>query len=166
MSAGGRAIPVGHRRVFALFAQGQTWRSGWTFRHDFRPFIPCGECSTSYRVGHPVGANDSAQQARWWGPGGDIIRRLVARSLAKHITKKVEAMTAPFQYALSTKAGCDCVSHILQSMTDLDPDMTITSIDTIFIGRETKPHILQRKMNEKKNAKVSPSNNNYSFRII
>ena len=37
---------------------------------------------------------------------------------------------------------------------------------TIFIGRETKPHILPTKMNEKKIAKVSPSNNNYSFRII
>ena len=27
-------------RVFALFAQGQTWRSGGTLRHDIRPFIP------------------------------------------------------------------------------------------------------------------------------
>ena len=35
----------------------------------------------------------------------------------------------------------------------------------IFIGRETKTHILPTKMNGK-NAKVSPSNNNYSFRII
>ena len=62
---------------------------------------------------------------------GDIIRRLVARSIAKQITKKVEAMTAPFQHALSTKAGCECVAHILQSMTDLDPDTTITSIDGV-----------------------------------
>ena len=37
---------------------------------------------------------------------------------------------------------------------------------TIFIGRETKTHILPTKMNEKKIAKVSPSNNNYSFRIL
>ena len=37
---------------------------------------------------------------------------------------------------------------------------------TIFIWRETKTHILQTKINEKKFAKVSPSNNNYSFRII
>ena len=36
---------------------------------------------------------------------------------------------------------------------------------TIFIGRETKTHILPKKINEKKIAKVSPSNNNYSFRI-
>ena len=36
---------------------------------------------------------------------------------------------------------------------------------TIFIGHETKTHILPTKINEKI-AKVSPSNNNYSFRII
>ena len=36
---------------------------------------------------------------------------------------------------------------------------------TIFIGRETKIHILPTKINEKI-AEVSPSNNNYSFRII
>ena len=60
---------------------------------------------------------------------GDVVRRLV-RSIAKQIAKKVEAMTAPFQYALSTKAGCECVAHIL-SLTDIDPDSTITSIDGV-----------------------------------
>ena len=33
---------------------------------------------------------------------------------------------------------------------------------TIFIGRETKTHFLQTKINEQNFAKVSPSNNNYS----
>ena len=37
---------------------------------------------------------------------------------------------------------------------------------TILIGRETKTHNLQTKVNEKKIAKVSPFINNYSFRII
>ena len=36
----------------------------------------------------------------------------------------------------------------------------------IFIGRETKTHISPTEINEKKIAKVSPSNNNYSIRII
>ena len=56
---------------------------------------------------------------------------MVARTLAKQISKKVEEATAPFQYALSTKAGCECVAHILQSLTDLSPDVTITSIDGV-----------------------------------
>ena len=49
---------------------------------------------------------------------GDIFRRLVARTIARQVTKKAEQATAPFQYALSTKAGCECVAHILQSLTD------------------------------------------------
>ena len=44
---------------------------------------------------------------------GDVFRRLVARTLAQQFAKRVESATAPFQYAL-------CVSHALQSLTDLD----------------------------------------------
>ena len=58
---------------------------------------------------------------------GDIIRRLVARTMAKQVSKQVEAATAPFQYALSTKAGCECVAHILQCVTDEDPEATVIS---------------------------------------
>ena len=39
---------------------------------------------------------------------GDILRRLVARTT--------------FQYALSTKAGCECVTRILQALSDRDPE--------------------------------------------
>ena len=56
---------------------------------------------------------------------GDIFRRLVARTMAKQISKRVEAATAPFQYALKTKAGCECVAHVLQTLTDLDPEATV-----------------------------------------
>ena len=62
---------------------------------------------------------------------GDIVRRLVAGSMAKQIAKQVEATTAPFQYALSTRAGCECVAHILQSITDEDLDATVVSIDGV-----------------------------------
>ena len=62
---------------------------------------------------------------------GDILRRLVARTITKQIAKKVEAATALPQYALSTKAGCECVAHVLQSLTDLSPEVTVTSIDGV-----------------------------------
>ena len=42
---------------------------------------------------------------------------------AKKVIEKVEAATAPFQHALSTKAGCECVAHVLQA--------TIMSIDGV-----------------------------------
>ena len=62
---------------------------------------------------------------------GDVLRRLVARTISRQVSKKAEAATAPFQYAHSTKAGCECVAHILQTLTDVDERATIVSIDGI-----------------------------------
>ena len=72
---------------------------------------------------------------------GDVIRRLVARTMAQQLQKAVGVAFAPFQYALSTKAGCECVAHALQGLTQLHPDTTNTSIDGIcafdLISRES-----------------------------
>ena len=62
---------------------------------------------------------------------GDVIRRLVARTVAQQLGKAVEHATAPFQYALSTRAGCECVAHALQAVSDLNPEATVVSIDGI-----------------------------------
>ena len=62
---------------------------------------------------------------------GDILRRFVARTMAKQIARKVEETTAPFQYALTTKAGCECVAHIVQTLTELNQETTIISIDGV-----------------------------------
>ena len=35
-----------------------------------------------------------------------------------------EKATAPFQCGLRKRAGCECVSHVLQTLTDLDPTRT------------------------------------------
>ena len=51
----------------------------------------------------------------------DVFRRLVARTIAKQCAKASEKATAPFQFALKTRAGCECVAHVLQTLTDLDP---------------------------------------------
>ena len=39
--------------------------------------------------------------------------------------------TAPFQCALSTRAGCECIAHALQTLTDQDPQSTVPSADGI-----------------------------------
>ena len=62
---------------------------------------------------------------------GDMVRRLVAKTIAQQIRAPVEVATAPFQYALSTRAGCECVAHALQALTDADPRATILSVDGI-----------------------------------
>ena len=62
---------------------------------------------------------------------GDIIWRLVSRTKAQQIRKKVEKATAPFQYASSTRAGCECIAHAIQAMTDANPHCTVLSVDGI-----------------------------------
>ena len=44
-------------------------------------------------------------------------RRLVAKTLARQFGKAVEATCSPFQFALSTRAGKDCVGHAEQQPT-------------------------------------------------
>ena len=62
---------------------------------------------------------------------GSTIRRLVARTVAKQFMEEFEAECAPFQYALSTRAGTDCVGHLLRAATDADPRVTVLTVDGI-----------------------------------
>ena len=62
---------------------------------------------------------------------GTAFRRLVARTFARQFGKAVEAVCAPFQFALSTRAGTDCVGHTIRAMTDADPECTVLSIDGV-----------------------------------
>ena len=59
---------------------------------------------------------------------GNILRRLVARTTSQQITPAVDVATTPFQCALSTREGTECVS---QAITDLDPSATVMSIDGV-----------------------------------
>ena len=45
---------------------------------------------------------------------GSSFRRLVAKTLARQFGKAVEATCSPFQFALSTRAGTDCVGHAVR----------------------------------------------------
>ena len=38
---------------------------------------------------------------------GDVLRRLVGRTMAQQLMPEVERFTAPFQYALKTRAGTE-----------------------------------------------------------
>ena len=51
----------------------------------------------------------------------DVVRRLVSRTITQQLSDAALAATSPFQYALSTRAGCECISHALQSLSELDP---------------------------------------------
>ena len=62
---------------------------------------------------------------------GDVFRRLVSRTIAQLLGPFVEKVTAPFQHALSTRAGCECTGHALQMLFESSPNLTITSLDGI-----------------------------------
>ena len=62
---------------------------------------------------------------------GDVVRRLVARTMAQQLSKAVEAATARHQYAMCTRAGTECVAHVLQVLTEIGPQTTIVSIDGV-----------------------------------
>ena len=44
-----------------------------------------------------------------------------ARTLARQFGKAEEATCAPFQFALPTRAGTDCVGHAIRAVTDANP---------------------------------------------
>ena len=69
---------------------------------------------------------------------GSSLRRLVARQFMGAFEKEC----ARFQYALSTRAGTDCVGHLLRASTDRDPTSTVLSVD----GIGADDHVLRSAM--------------------
>ena len=62
---------------------------------------------------------------------GTTFRRLVARTLARQFGPAFEQACAPHQFALSTRAGTDCVGHLVRFLTDSSPTATLLSIDGV-----------------------------------
>ena len=62
---------------------------------------------------------------------GEVVRRLVARTMAQQLGPQVEAATASFQYAFSTRAGSECVAHVIQGLCEVNPEATVMLIDGI-----------------------------------
>ena len=52
---------------------------------------------------------------------GTVFRRLVAKTLARQFGLVVEASCVPFEFALSTRAGVDCVGHTIKAATGRQP---------------------------------------------
>ena len=76
---------------------------------------------------------------------GCSLRRLVARTLTKQFAEEFERECAPFQYALSTRAGTDCVGHMLRAACDADGWATVLSVD----GIGAYDHVLRSAMLER-----------------
>ena len=59
------------------------------------------------------------------------MRRLVAGCAAQLIGPEIEEACAPHQYAMSTRAGTDCIGHLLKGLAAVEPDHCILSIDGV-----------------------------------
>ena len=65
----------------------------------------------------------------------------MAETLARQFGRIVEQECAPFQFALSTRAGTDCVGHAIRAMTDLNSRATV-----VFDGIGANDHVLRSSM--------------------
>ena len=62
---------------------------------------------------------------------GDAFRRIVARTLAQQLHEEFQTGCAPFQYALSTKAGAEALVRAIRASTESDPRTTVLSVDSV-----------------------------------
>ena len=67
---------------------------------------------------------------------GDTFRWLVVRTIAQQINPAVEKATAPYQHALTTRAGGESVTHVIQALADLDDTATVP-----WTGSESFPRL-------------------------
>jgi hypothetical protein len=62
---------------------------------------------------------------------GATLRRVVARALATRHADAIETATAPYQFALRTRACTDALALALRTTTDDDPNTVILPLDGI-----------------------------------
>ena len=113
--------------------------SGMTAEH-LKPFL---EDTTSFvwrdrstvRQGHNGGggvtsretrSDDSLGQARWRSARDSGWRRVpegCGTNNCPTIHPMAGGATHPYQYALSTRAGTECVAHVVQALTEWDPNL-------------------------------------------
>ena len=61
----------------------------------------------------------------------DVLRRVVAKTIAQQIGDQVEKVTAPPQFALNTRAGSECLAHTLRTLSELNEATSILSVDGV-----------------------------------
>ena len=90
--------------------------------------LATGQVSESIRAGLAVAHLTALQKVDETGtPTGDVrgiatgivLHRLVARTIAQQYADRVLQATNPCQFALSTRAGVDCVALMTRLLTDL-----------------------------------------------
>ena len=98
---------------------------------------PCSKSRTFWQETHAairLGRFPRSREAHRWDSRhrcGRLLRRLVAGTIAQQVSEDFEKATKPFQFALRTRAGCECVSHVLQTVVEMDENTTLLSVDGV-----------------------------------
>ena len=62
---------------------------------------------------------------------GEVFRRLVAKTLAKHYQEPLRAAVAPANFDLCYRHGIEALAHLVQFLTDEDPSTVVLTIDGV-----------------------------------
>ena len=94
---------------------------------------------------------NGAAKSQWWDSlhcGRLFVETIGRPNDGPTVGPVIERATASFQYALTTRAGTECIAHALQALTDADPSATVLSIDGIgafdLVSRQSMLEGLQR----------------------
>ena len=127
----------GLRRVHPEHQKRQPWCCRWPFKDDSRtleadPGVGVGDCWLDQKS---LMTNLCCCE---WGVSllsGHRVRgprlEVGGESIARQIAPAVQEATSPFQHALTTNAGGECVAHAMQSLTDPDSRATMLSVGGI-----------------------------------
>eukprot|EP00973_Karenia_brevis_P014190 1930059-Karenia_brevis.AAC.1 len=106
------------------------WSSFVDLAQDFaRANVPA-EVMQALRLGRMTALRKDDSKVRGIVAGA-VLRRVVCRAVAMQLGGAFLEATAPFQFALQTRAGTDALAHALRYLTDSDPEAVIVSLDGI-----------------------------------
>ena len=117
-----------HLRV--LVEEEESWSLFCEFAHDFDRAQTPADVMQALRLGRMTALRKKEDEVRGI-VAGSLIRQLVCKTVAKQFGEDSQNRTAPFQFALQTKAGTDALVHALRYITDQGEDAVITSLDGI-----------------------------------
>ena len=92
----------------------------------------CTNVAQAFALRKMIALQKSGAQRRVRGiAGGDTLRRRVAKTLAKQFGADFAEACAPRQFGVATKAGSDCIIHLLRAESDGDEHRVIISLDGV-----------------------------------
>ena len=88
------------------------------------------EVSSALRLGRMTALKKDTGRVRGI-VAGSVLRRLTCKAVVAQYSDAFLAATAPYQFALQTRAGTEALAHILRYLSDADEDAVVVSLDGV-----------------------------------